>query len=254
MTSERFYQWTSQFFYACSLKRVKRNWDVCLLVYQIMIFSVASYHNFILFHPHQSPLNAFLFRTAVSFIIESKYGQYKKRRPVFVLFRSFPFVRFFCQFEENMCNSWVDGEDGKIWETSSRFIHQTMELVTFAVRRVLYYAAHKRTTCSATTHAQQFASTFFIHSFTCFSLQLDLNVETRSSIRSIEFHFFSPAFILLQRPTRKAKKSSSCKFGCSWTVKWSEIVSLRKRNLGNLFSVTINCNYSSVEMNDKIVN
>lgn len=48
-------------FYACSLKRAKRNWDVCFYRIMMLLAVAVSYHNSGSTTIHQSSLNAFSF-------------------------------------------------------------------------------------------------------------------------------------------------------------------------------------------------
>lgn len=162
-------------------------------------------------------------RSLSASIIESKYGQLWKKSGSFCA--SLPSSRF-RQLKENMCIAWDTWGIVKLEKPSSRFMNEASELVTFRLQCLSFHWIWMNTQ----THwkaSQRSTVSSFIH----------FHISVYDLISSWQHATFFPLPI----------ESQEIFSHFSRTVKWSS----RKKEIS---TVTINCNYSSVEVNDKIVN
>lgn len=119
MTSQRFINERTEISYACSLKGEKRNWDVYvdLTNYGFLLVS-SSHHDSVARSPHTINHRQMIFsQAAVSFIIESKYGQHKNAGLFVALF--LPFGTVFRSSKETCASHKTSRDFGNVYKTQS---------------------------------------------------------------------------------------------------------------------------------------
>lgn len=188
------YQWTSAMvFYACSLKRVKRNWDVC---------SIRHRHRRCIIIPsltHQSPSD----HCQLYNLIKIRSTKQERRAAAFCSPISFcPLVfRATCARCEDLRNVFC--------------IHSSVTGAgDFSLdSRVSLNTDNESSLTTPTAHAQQLLLLRRLRSFTCFSLQRDLTEATLNRNRSAQslcFHSHRRNVDVSHRPEENQNREVNC--------------------------------------------